>query len=202
MLKKSLLLVSLLTLSNNIWASATFTDKAQWEASLPGIIVDQPVFGACKGDVGAYNCTGYPTGIFTDTKFDTKVAGQEAAMISFGLPQASHGIFTAIGFNIDSGGVDISQKIWFSLGSNGTYSLPTGFTGGFFGITTDGLYPDNAIKILPLSTIPTTYTLSDFQTSAPAAPAPEPETYAMILLGIGGISARHQRKKLLARSSH
>ncbi|MES2207932.1 MAG: hypothetical protein V4525_14195 [Pseudomonadota bacterium] len=78
MFKKSLVLLSLLTFSNNIWA-ATFTNKSSWEASTSGVTIDEPVFAGCKGTVGAQSCTDYPNGVFTDTK----VLGQAESFIQF-----------------------------------------------------------------------------------------------------------------------
>ncbi|MES2207397.1 MAG: PEP-CTERM sorting domain-containing protein [Pseudomonadota bacterium] len=192
MLKKSLLLLALLTLSHNTFATL-FTNKAAWEAAANGVIQAEPEFGGCVGTVGVQTCTYYPTGIFTDTK----VVGQAYSFIQFNTPSGSHGDFSAIGFNVDTSGNDIGGKLAFTLGyGEPTYFLPASFSGGFLGMVEDHLVDGNSIKILPQSSTPVTFTLSNFQTAALVTPAPEPETYAMMLTGLGlvGLSARRKKK--------
>ncbi|MES2207398.1 MAG: PEP-CTERM sorting domain-containing protein [Pseudomonadota bacterium] len=194
-MKKIVSLIALaasITCSMPAFSNQTFTDKSAWEAAAPGPILDEPSFGGCMGDVAARNCTDYPNGIFTDTKFLGQV---ESAIYFYNPSGVQHGNFSAIGFNIDTGGVDIGGKISFSLGlSNQKYFLPTSFTGGYFGINSGQPTQINSINIIPMSNTPTTFTLSNFQTSVPpASPAPEPETYAMLMIGLASISLLNKK---------
>ncbi|MES2207933.1 MAG: PEP-CTERM sorting domain-containing protein [Pseudomonadota bacterium] len=181
MFKKSLILLSLLAASPNIWADMTYTNRAAWEAAVPGAILDEPEFVGCS----AQSCTYYFNQDFTDTK----VLGQVDSILQFNSITGigiQHGNFSAIGFNVGTQGVNVGGKLAFGMGDAAQqYVVPSSFTGGFFGIVINGITQLNILRIIPISSTPVTYTLSNIQTSV--SPTPEPETYAMLLLGLGSI---------------
>jgi len=190
---KSLLVaaVSALVLSSAAHASfITFTDRAAWELAVGGSFSEETFStttptGFSIQEVGSGHSTGISNGVYHDrTVLDT-------AYTNYNF----NSMINAFGANWDlrPGGAGQGLQLYFG-NQLITPQIANTYTGGFFGLVSTTAFNLVSVHSGTYSGFAETHNVDNVVFSSVSA-VPEPESYALMLAGLGLVGAIARRRK-------
>lgn len=188
---KSLFMAAVAACAFSSTASAsyvTYTDRALWEAAVGGAFStesfdDASTTGFTIDQVGSGHSTGISGGVY----HDRVVRNTTFTNYLFGS------MINAFGANWDLRPGGAGQGLQLVLGTEViTPQIPNSFAGGFFGVVSTSLFNRVTVRAGSLGGFAETH---DVDNLVFASSVPEPETYALMLLGLAAVGAAARRRR-------
>ncbi len=181
--------VTAVVLSSTAHASfITFTDRAAWEAAVSGSFSEETfssgsTTGFSIAEIGSGHSSGISGGVYHDrTVLDTAYTNYNFSSL-----------INAFGANWDltPGGAGQGLQL-FAGGQLVTPQIANTYTGGFFGLVSTTAFSQVSVHSGSFSGVAETH---DVDNVVFASSVPEPESYALMLAGLGLMGAVARRRK-------